>query len=222
MARPLFLVLTILVTARGQTPKVCETEDANGPVMGHWEFMNKVEQDKHTLFHLYGDPVAATGKRQFLVMAAMPKVGSGKYQLKVNGEKWGMTYFVVKGPGCIAYSDKHCFVDKQMFGDGHKDGANTPSSVGFMGFFGGPSWSSTNEYSIPADAVPGNMKIELEPCDYDTNRACALVKGTTCYLKRIHVCEMEKGKATKMRMEGITKDGSGQTACSPDQVQVLV
>lgn len=194
----------------------CPTPAANSPITGTWAFMNDVEADPHTLFHIYGDEVAAKGKRQFLVMAAMPgKPGSGKYKLKMpaDGNKnWGMTYYVVKGSGCAQYTKTGCKVDKDLFGSGHSDGDNTPSSAGWLGFFGTGWGSSTNKYKIPSAAVPGDKAILLEPCQYDTKRVCALVEGTSCYLKRIHVCAMDGDKATDMQLEGITRDGSG--SCS--------
>eukprot|EP00413_Alexandrium_margalefii_P034890 CAMPEP_0204596852 /NCGR_PEP_ID=MMETSP0661-20131031/53472_1 /ASSEMBLY_ACC=CAM_ASM_000606 /TAXON_ID=109239 /ORGANISM="Alexandrium margalefi, Strain AMGDE01CS-322" /LENGTH=232 /DNA_ID=CAMNT_0051607505 /DNA_START=85 /DNA_END=783 /DNA_ORIENTATION=+ len=208
-----------VISSDDEKSMVCPTPPANLPITDTWSFMNDVEKDPHTIFHIYGDPMAETNKRQFLVMAAMPgNSGSGQYRVEMAGkdgqrkEYWGMTYFVVKGAGCTRYTKKDCKVDRGLFGNTHADGDNTPSRVGWMGFFGTGWGRKTNEYTIPSAAGLGRATIALEPCQYDPSRVCALVRGTSCYLKRVHVCELDGGTPKSFRMEGLSKDG--EEACT--------
>lgn len=183
---------------------MCETEDFPETIT-EYPFMTAVEEQATTLFHIYGEAVIAE-KHQFLAMAAMPGgVGSSQYKVSINGEDWGMTYFAVKGEGCTSYTSNGCVVDESIFGK-HKGNDNTPSAFGFTSFFGAGWGKATNKYRIPKAVrhLLGDFTIELEPCGYDSGRVCALVQGTNCYLKRVHVCSI---KPKSIALKGIARDG---------------
>merc|ERR1712178_562293 len=87
----------------------CEDE-----LNGKYEFMKEVGAADHTVFYVYGKPMAEKMEHQFFVFSSEP--GSGKYGAKgANSVKRHLNYFVVKGEQCLVPSDNECITNMKLF-----------------------------------------------------------------------------------------------------------
>eukprot|EP00746_Dinoflagellata_sp_MGD_P012130 gnl/MRDRNA2_/MRDRNA2_125704_c0_seq1.p1 gnl/MRDRNA2_/MRDRNA2_125704_c0~~gnl/MRDRNA2_/MRDRNA2_125704_c0_seq1.p1 ORF type:complete len:275 (-),score=44.97 gnl/MRDRNA2_/MRDRNA2_125704_c0_seq1:74-799(-) len=188
---------------------------------GKFGFMEKVEELPEYLFAVFGEGLANAEDHQFMIWQAREK-GSTTYGAKVSGTWYGLDYYFVKGPLCMARCSnsvpKCCIADKTLFpGTSNKTLAphgNRPRNIAKAVIL--PSkWSATNQYS------PSGLGVTFELVDKDGKLAAkaASEDGQDCFVKHVHVCESNlkggrKFKPTTFDIVGVLGD-SGEPCVIP-------
>jgi hypothetical protein len=159
---------------------------------GKYEFMKQVGAADHTVFYVYGEPMAESLEHQFFVFSS--ESGSGKYGVKDKSGTRHLNYFVVKGAKCLEPSDNDCITDRRLFPGqkksrgGNKPGAGHVLIIGFQGMYRMKDTYSGSHFGL------GNLRFSL------INQGKRMVATTEdgCTIGRVNVCSAKNGKPSEL------------------------
>jgi len=172
--------------------------------LGSYPFLEDIGARRDTLFYVYGDPLAHSGDRQFMVWRTH-RGGSSTYGTRLNGNWRGLDYWFAKGSHCASPTNSHCVSD---FSSNHHAGSNLPSGWS-SSLVLPPGWSTTDRFEVSSMNLNFRMVSRNGRVVAKTHS-----RGRDCFVERVHVCESNGQSGIGFRptvYDIIGKTANGQT-----------